>query len=96
VTNEAGDVLYEQWELTGMSQPVLMSERIVLNLTPGAYADADCNGRVNLDDYGAAGYCVSGINRRLYLGCEAMDVDIDGDVDLFDFAAYQAAFNGTP
>src|SRR3990172_5407511 len=44
-TNDAGDVLYEQWELTGKSPPVLMSQRVVGDLTVSLFADADCNGQ---------------------------------------------------
>lgn len=91
-SNDAGDVLYDLWESTGMSPPVLMLEQVVVDLTAGGFADADCDGIVGVEDYQqAGGYCLSGVNARLHLGCEAMDADTDGDVDLTDFAMYQNA-----
>lgn len=94
ISNDAGDVLYEQWELTGKSTPVLMHEVTILDLNSGGFADADCNGTVDLTDFPAPGYCLSGVGRRFHLGCEAMDADTDGDVDLADFRAFQNAFTG--
>lgn len=92
-TNDAGDVLYEQWELTGKSPPVLMSQRVVPGLTPGAFADADCNGGVNLNDLRLLSGCVTGPTRTLNLGCEALDADLDGDVDLEDLGEFQRMFD---
>ena len=91
-TNDAGDVLYEQWELTGKSPPVLMSQRVVADLTAGAFADTDCNGRVNLADLQLLSGCVTGPAQTLNLGCEALDADLDGDVDLEDLGAFQRVF----
>jgi len=96
VTDDAGDLLHEQWLVTGMSEPVQMKEIVVLGLDAGRYADSDCNGVVNLVDFRSTGPCVSGVGTRLSLGCESMDRDLDGEVDLFDFAAYQNAFTGSP
>lgn len=91
-TNDAGDVLYDLWEFTGMSPPVLMLERIVTDLSPGLVADTNCDGIISLDDYALApDYCLSGPSTGLHLNCEAMDADADNDVDLTDFAAYQNA-----
>ncbi len=95
-TNDAGDELYAQWEITGKSPPVLMRQQSVLNLTPGLFGDADCSGFVDLADFGLLGDCVSGPDRRLRLGCEALDGETDGDVDLRDMAEYQLAFDGEP
>ncbi len=95
-TNDAGDLVYEQWELTGKSPPVLMRQRVVAGLSPGAFGDADCNNRINLADLLLLSDCVSGPTRRPNLGCEAFDADLDGDVDLADFAAFQLVFDATP
>jgi len=92
-TNDAGDILYEQWELTGKSEPVLMKQRVVTGLIPGAFADADCNGRINLADLQLLSGCVSGPTTPLNLGCEAFDADLDGDVDLEDLGAFQRQFD---
>ncbi len=88
-TNDAGDVLFEQWELTGKSTPVLMQERTIQALTTAAVADADCDGMVDLTDYHLLEGCITGPAVRLTLGCEALDTDLDGDVDLDDFAFFQ-------
>jgi hypothetical protein len=92
-TNDAGDLVYEQWELTGKSPPVLMRQRAVAGFSPGAFGDADCNHRVNLADLRLLSDCMTGPTRRLNLGCEAFDADLDGDVDLADFAAFQLVFD---
>ncbi len=94
ITNDAGDVLYAQWELTGKSAPVLMRERTLFGLNPGMVGDADCDGAVNLTDHHLLTGCLTGPRRRLNLGCEALDADLDGDVDLDDFRVYQSWFDG--
>jgi hypothetical protein len=91
-TNDWGDILYEQWELTGKSPPVLMQEVVVTGLTPGVFADMDCSGSVNLSDYFGRHECFTGPDNRLHLGCEAFDSNLDGDADLSDFAALQRSF----
>ncbi len=91
-TNSAGDILYEQWELTGKSAPVLMGQYVLAGLSAGASDDADCNGRVNLEDLRLLSGCVTGPAKTLNLGCEALDADLDGDVDLEDFGEFQRAF----
>jgi hypothetical protein len=48
-TNDAGEVLYQQWELTGKSPPVLMRQRILSDLKHGKFGDEDCDGRSDLD-----------------------------------------------
>lgn len=95
-TNDAGDVLYEQWELTGKSPPVFMVERVVFGLQSGDVADADCDGAVNLGDYVGLSGCMTGPAVGLVLGCEAFDADLDGDVDLDDAAAFQRLFLAIP
>ena len=94
VTNDAGDILHQQWELTGKSPPVQMAQRVVQGLsTPYPPGDYDCDGDVDLADYSAYWEdCMSGPDVRLRLGCEAYDTDLDGDVDLGDCAGFQSAF----
>jgi len=94
-TNDAGDLVYEQWELTGKSAPVKMKRAYIGELVAGLFGDGDCDGDVDLADYEAAGGdCVTGVDRTLSLGCEVLDSDLDGDVDLSDVAAFQRAFTG--
>lgn len=88
-TNDAGDVLYEQWELTGKSPPELMRQTTVLNLTAGLFGDADCSGHVDLADHALLFDCLSGPGERVRLGCEAMDGNLDGETELSDFAEFQ-------
>jgi hypothetical protein len=95
-TNNAGNELYSQWEATGMSPPVMMRRKSVFDLTPGLFGDADCSGSVDLTDFGLLGDCLTGPDRRLNLGCEALDRETDGDIDLRDVAAYQRNFDGPP
>lgn len=91
-TNDAGDELYVQWLITGMSPTVLMKQQVIQNLTPGLLADIDCSGVVNLADTARLADCISGPFQSLVLGCEAFDSDLDGDVDLADLPAIQTDF----
>ncbi len=91
-TDDKGDVLYEQWELTGKSPPVTMREQMVLELSAGLFGDADCNGEVDLFDHALLYDCLSGPANRLRLGCEAIDADLDGSTDLRDFAEFQLTY----
>lgn len=91
-TNDAGDQLYAQWLLTGMSPPVRMRERAVSNLSPGFPADADCSGTVTVADVIGIENCLTGPYDSLLLGCEVFDMDLDGDVDLVDIKSLQSAF----
>lgn len=92
VTDDFGEVLYEQWELTGKSPPVLMRETGLVGLIENLPFDADCDGDVALPDVPSFASCMTGASIRLSLGCEVHDVDNDGDVDLQDVSAFQQAF----
>lgn len=55
--------------------------------------DANGDGHVDLDDFAVLPACVTGPD--VHYGdpaCEAFDLDLDGDVDLFDLAGFQRAF----
>lgn len=54
--------------------------------------DLDGNGQTDLEDYTIFAGCMEGTRQPLMLGCEAADIDTDGDVDLGDFALFQVAF----
>jgi hypothetical protein len=49
---------------------------------------------VNVEDYAIFNACLSGPSEAVEPGCECMDLDLDGDLDLFDFALFQEAFEG--
>lgn len=48
VTNDAGQILYDQWLSTGKGAPVLMGEES-LELTPAPFIRGDCNGNGSLE-----------------------------------------------
>jgi len=63
----------------------------------GAYefgiGDYNCDGVVDLTDFAAWGTCMTGPDSEPYgEGCQAFDFEFDADVDLADFAAFQALF----
>ncbi len=92
ITNDAGDVLYEQWELTGKSPPVLMASETV-TLGPFATGDADGDGDVDLDDFSDYSRCAGGPNEPFVdPDCVHFDFDADADVDGQDFGAFQTRF----
>ncbi len=56
--------------------------------------DFDCDGDVDVFDFGAYVACESGPGGGiLFGGCERLDFDADGDVDLHDYAGFQVAFD---
>ena len=58
-------------------------------------ADFDCDGDVDLADFGAFSACFNGPNRPPAPSCAAdADSDGDGDVDLADFGVFSPCFNG--
>jgi len=67
----------------------------------GAYesgiGDDDCDGNVDLNDFGSWESCISGPGGGpLAIGCESFDFDGDDDVDSLDFGAFQIVFDGSP
>ncbi len=83
-TNDDGDVLYDQWAMTGMSTPVLMAS-VTVNLQPFATGDADENGSVDLADATAMLNCLGAPNAPVpNQNCSAFDFDGDHDIDLYD------------
>ncbi len=91
-TNDAGDVLYDLWERTGKSPPVLMAEQTI---EVGSFVDGDWNedGFIDLADYVEFMMCDGGPSEGTGdPECEAFDFDADGDVDLRDFGELQINF----
>ncbi len=88
-TNDAGDVLFAQWELTGKSPPVRMVDEVSA-LAPRADGDFDADGDVDLFDFSAFLDCVSGPGGGVSPpGCAVFDFDEDDDVDLGDAGLLQ-------
>lgn len=56
--------------------------------------NCDGNGVINAADFNALAACMTGPAGGLGGGCDCADIEIDGDVDLADFAAFQTAFTG--
>jgi len=94
VTNNAGDIMYEQWELTGKSPPVQMEQMTLGGLNPSLFGDADCDLDLDQTDYSWMDECLTGKGVTLALGCEMFDGDLDHDVDMDDFLLFQAGFTG--
>ena len=57
-----------------------------------AVGDVDCDGAVTLNDYDAWATCVTGPGGITSPGCEPLDFDGDGDVDVLDWSAFQREF----
>jgi hypothetical protein len=58
--------------------------------------DFDCDGDVDLADFGVFQGCFNGPNRPYAqpIACQPCDLDGDNDVDLADFGVFQGCFNG--
>jgi hypothetical protein len=72
---------------------------LCLLMDMGAYefgiGDLQCDGDVDLNDFGAWDICMTGPGGGPYsLNCEAFDFEYDGDVDLEDFNLFQRQFVG--
>lgn len=86
VTNDAGDVLYAQWELTGKSPPVEMASASLV-LDPFPNGDGNGDEMVTLSDYFAMQGCLVGpLGSSALPACAPFDFDVDTDVDLRDVA----------
>lgn len=58
------------------------------------FGDCDGDGDVDGDDFAIFCGCVGGPDVSYPAGCDAADLDLDGDADLHDFARFQQAFTG--
>ncbi len=59
------------------------------------FGDFDGNHGVDAADFKQMSVCLTAPSGPLPAGCEAKDFDLDGDVDLFDFAGFQIEFGGS-
>lgn len=93
-TNDAGQTLYDQWELTGKSPPVLMAEQTIA-LTDFPRGDTDGDDDVDLADLAQSVECLAGPGMPAAgEPCVEVDFDADADVDLLDVAEFQLHFAG--
>ena len=67
--------------------------RTVCSEQPG---DVDGDSYVSLLDYGALPACMTGPAGGVSVECAILNVNLDGKIDLEDFAEIQVAFNPPP
>lgn len=65
-----------------------------LGVGPPVPGDCDGDHRVDFDDFGIFGACMTGPGSGIIPECSCADLDGDGDSDLTDFALFQRAFTG--
>jgi hypothetical protein len=83
---------------SGMPYGLTVVEGVILDVMIDACGpmDCTCDGLVNGDDFTYLATCLSGPAAALSApGCPAFDADVDSDVDLADFRAFQTAFGQT-
>ncbi len=91
-TNDAGQILYDQWEATGKSPAELMITGTI-DLDPFATGDFDGDGLIGLVDYTEFAACADGPNGGpVTPECAPADIDGDGTVGSLDFARFQRRF----
>ena len=61
---------------------------------PVVPGDADGDGAITLHDHAVFVDCISGERVGPPDGCSSLDSDVDGDIDLKDFASFQRLFSG--
>ena len=94
VTNDWGDILSQEWETHGKSEPFLMATATV-SLDPFASGDHDLDGDIDAQDFAHFQRCYSGAGGGpVEPACEVVDFDFDDDVDLDDFATFQELLTG--
>lgn len=93
-TNMTGIEMYDLWEDSGKSPPVIMVSAALTGLLPGVFGDFDCDNDVDVDDYGQFAECLTGPGAVFSLGCGAGDSDGDGDVDMDDAGQFMLVFDG--
>ena len=54
--------------------------------------DCDSSGTLDIDDFAVSTGCLHGPGMAVSPGCDCLDLDKDGDVDLADFAGFQIWF----
>ncbi|MFH0980528.1 MAG: hypothetical protein V2A79_03190 [Planctomycetota bacterium] len=73
----------------------MLCGRIDLGAHEGGLADSDCDRVVDFQEYALWKACETGPGNGPYAeGCDVFARDLDGDLDFFDFAAFQELFTG--
>ena len=90
VTNDAGDILFEQWMATGMSEPVEMDVQTIELEVGGCYADCNGDGVLNILDF----VC---FQNAFVTADPQADCNGDGALNILDFVCFQGEFeSGCP
>jgi len=64
---------------------------------PVPRGDCDCSGAIEMSDVASFCECLTGSSVFWRIdGCGCVDLDGDGDIDLRDFAMFQASYGGVP
>ena len=92
-TNTKGQELYDLWTSNDMCPPEFMASATVA-LSPPLPGDFNGDGYIDAADFGLFVDCWSGPEIPYNTGCDDRDLEIDGDVDLIDFAIFQPLFTG--
>lgn len=91
VTDDWGEILYQLWMDTDKGAPVPMVTH-QLAIAPFIRGDADDDRVVGLADFQHYATCATGPSFGAADGCQCMDFNGDGDVDLADFMSIQRDF----
>ncbi|MCH8251795.1 MAG: VCBS repeat-containing protein, partial [Planctomycetes bacterium] len=67
---------------------------VLLNSSTNSSGDLDDDCDVDLLDFAGFADCMSGPGGGVSVGCEPLDFESDGDVDMHDFHVFQRAFSG--
>ncbi|MCH8964136.1 MAG: VCBS repeat-containing protein [Planctomycetes bacterium] len=70
------------------------SVSVLLNSSTNSSGDLDDDCDVDLLDFAGFADCMSGPGGGVSVGCEPLDFESDGDVDMDDFHVFQRAFSG--
>lgn len=91
-TNDAGEILFEQWTLAGKSPPEELVAQTI-DLAEFATGDFDGDSTTDLTDYRDFARCLHGPDSGPTTpDCEPGDFDGDSDVDLVDVGRLQRRF----
>ena len=77
-----------------LAHPITMSIRLYGVACNDPFADADGDGDVDGDDFGAYQKCVTGVGGGLLPGCDCFDTEPDDDVDQDDLGPFEACASG--
>lgn len=94
-TNDAGEILYQEWSKAGKSPPVDMVSQTIA-LEPFDTGDFDTDSTIDINDYPGLEECLSGpAGGPVGIQCRPGDIDGDNDVDMADVARFLRRFGGS-